>query len=93
MAIKTESYGRYYRNARLAAGLTQVQVSARLGIDQRLLSKYETDKAEPSNSTLKRMAALYMCSVDQLLGYEGAQPPDNGDTIPYVNSPVLMVAA
>lgn len=68
MAIRTESYGDSYRRARLAAGLTQVQASQALGIDQRLLSKYECDDVEPSTSTLKRLAILYRVSLDDLLG-------------------------
>jgi transcriptional regulator with XRE-family HTH domain len=74
MAIKTESYGKNYRRARLRAGLTQVQVAEALGIDQRVVSNHETDASEPSNSLLKRMAILYRTSTDELL-----EMPSDGD--------------
>lgn len=42
--------------ARNAAGLTQQQLSAKAGIDQAILSKIETGKANPSIGTLQKVA-------------------------------------
>jgi len=42
--------------ARNAAGLTQQQLSAKTGIDQAVLSRIETGKANPSIETLKKVA-------------------------------------
>ena len=42
--------------ARNAAGLTQQQLAAKTGIDQAILSRIETGKANPSIATLKKLA-------------------------------------
>jgi ribosome-binding protein aMBF1 (putative translation factor) len=42
--------------ARNTAGLTQQQLAARTGIDQAVLSRIETGKANPSIATLKKLA-------------------------------------
>jgi ribosome-binding protein aMBF1 (putative translation factor) len=42
--------------ARNTAGLTQRQLSDRTGIDQAILSRIETGKANPSMNTLKKLA-------------------------------------
>jgi transcriptional regulator with XRE-family HTH domain len=43
--------------ARRNAGLTQTQLAAKTGIDQNDISRIETGEANPSLSTLKRLAA------------------------------------
>jgi len=42
--------------ARNAAGITQQQLAAKTGIDQAVLSRIETGKANPSIATLKKLA-------------------------------------
>lgn len=42
--------------ARNASGLTQQQLSAKTGIDQAILSRIETGKANPSVLTLQKLA-------------------------------------
>lgn len=42
--------------ARNTAGLTQRQLSDRTGIDQAILSRIETGKANPSMNTLRKLA-------------------------------------
>jgi transcriptional regulator with XRE-family HTH domain len=67
MAIKTETYGPRIREARLRAGHTQVALADLLSVDQRLLSKWETDRSEPSWSMLKRIALACHTSADAML--------------------------
>lgn len=43
------------RQARLFAGLTQVQLAARAGVTQSVISAYESGRREPALSTLSRL--------------------------------------
>ena len=55
------------RNARKAAGLTQEQAAAALGIPQSQIAKWETGKRIPKLPALKKLAALYQCPLDKLI--------------------------
>jgi len=56
------------RDARLRAGLTQVQLAARAGVTQSVISTYENGRREPSLAALQRLirAAGFEASVDLL---------------------------
>ena len=43
------------RQARLAAGMTQVQLASRAGVTQSVISAYESSRREPALSTLQRL--------------------------------------
>ena len=58
------------RELRKAAGLTQEQLSARLGINRATLSKYESGDIDPPTSQLQAIAAALGVSVGRLLGQE-----------------------
>lgn len=62
------SFGSRLKEARKAKKLTQSEVASKLGIDDTTISKYENDKSEPDNETLKKLSALYECSIDHLMG-------------------------
>lgn len=49
-------------------GLTQIGLQMQTGIEQALLSKYETGERIPPTETLVRLAEFYGVSVDFLLG-------------------------
>lgn len=49
------------------AGITQREVAEKIGIDQSAVSLWETGKTMPRASLLIKLAALYRCSVDDLL--------------------------
>lgn len=56
------------RDARLRAGLTQVQLAVRAGVTQSVISTYENGRREPSLAALQRLvrAAGFEASVDLL---------------------------
>ena len=57
------------RKLRKAAGLTQLQLAERVGLKSaNAIATYENGKAEPSLSTLFRLATELNCSVDWILG-------------------------
>ncbi|PZF57660.1 transcriptional regulator [Curtobacterium sp. MCSS17_008] len=61
------------RDARLRAGLTQVQLAARAGVTQSVISTYENGRREPSLAALQRLvrAAGFEATIDLL----PADPP------------------
>ena len=56
------------KQLREAKGLTQVKVSIELNVSQETISGYEIGKAVPPAEALSKMADIYDCSVDYILG-------------------------
>ena len=70
-------FGQALRLARERRELTQTQVMALTGINNKTLSGYENGVAEPDLQTLATLLRLYQGSADQLLGLNGgALPPE-----------------
>ncbi len=63
------------RQARERRELTQTQVMAMTGINNKTLSGYENGVSEPDLQTLTILLRLYQVSADQLLGLEDMGPP------------------
>jgi putative transcriptional regulator len=59
-----------FLSARLNAGLTQSKVAESLGVTDAAVSMWETEKTRPRASLLPKIAALYNCTVDELLKKE-----------------------
>ena len=57
-------------------GYTQIAVQMHTGIEQALLSKFETGERTPPTETLVQLANFYDVSIDYLLG-ETDQPQRN----------------
>lgn len=56
-----------YRNK---ANLTQKDLAYKLHVSYQAISKWENDNTEPSIESLKEMAIIFNCSVDELLDVE-----------------------
>ena len=56
------------RKLRKERGLTQITVQIHTGIDQALLSKFETGDRIPPTETLLILADFYNVSIDYILG-------------------------
>lgn len=56
-----------FQQARQKAGLTQQQAATALGINQATVCLWESGKTSPRAALLPRIAALYHCTVDDLL--------------------------
>lgn len=61
-------YGKYFRKCRLAAGMKQTTAARLLGIAQSAISQYENDKHEPTLDIVVKMAEVYGCTLNDLLG-------------------------
>jgi DNA-binding XRE family transcriptional regulator len=66
-ADSDEVVGTRLREAREGAGLTQVELSGRTGIDQAVISRLERGKHRPRIDTLRRIASALDMTVPQLL--------------------------
>lgn len=55
-------------SARINAGLSQSEVARRIGVDQSSVSCWEAGKRMPRAIMLVKMAELYRCTIDELLG-------------------------
>jgi DNA-binding XRE family transcriptional regulator len=54
---------------RARVGLTVAQVAEALGVHANAVSRWENGTAEPTGTHIVKLAALYGCSPDYLLGY------------------------
>ena len=59
-----------FLSERRKAGMTQVEVSRAMGVDQSAVSFWETGVHIPRGEKLVRLAELYGCTVDDLLKEE-----------------------
>lgn len=58
------------KTRRKKINLKQKDMAELLNIDQTTYSNYETGKCEPSLETLIKLAKLFKCSIDELIGLE-----------------------
>lgn len=56
------------RELRCAANLTQSELAHKIGLNQSAIGKYERGELEPNIETLKKMCAVFECSVDFIIG-------------------------
>lgn len=70
-----ERFGTNFRQARLSAGLTQVQVSELSGINQSDLSKIERGAVNLTLGTMQRLATIVAADVSNLLSSKPIRTP------------------
>lgn len=56
-------------------GLSQIALSLKLNVSQKMISAYENEKSEPSIATLMQMADIFNTSVDYIIGYTDIRQP------------------
>ena len=62
------SFGERLARLRKAAGFTQVELAAKLGVSQRMVAYYESPAATPPANLLPQIAAALGVSIDELFG-------------------------
>lgn len=55
------------RERRLAAGMTQEMLAKKLDVDQAAVSHWECGKSRPVSKTMKKLARVFKCSVEELM--------------------------
>lgn len=61
-------FGKVLRNLRETENLKQSELAKKLGVTQRKVSYWETEKIEPSLADLWKIADFFNISVDELIG-------------------------
>lgn len=61
--------GRRLRQFRREAGLTQVGLAEKSGVDPNTIARLERGEHTPSHPTLKRLAEALRVTISDLLGY------------------------
>ena len=61
-------FGKILRSLRETEKLSQTELAHKLGVTQRKVSYWETEKIEPSLAELWRIADFFNMSVDELIG-------------------------
>nr|DAO25146.1 MAG TPA: helix-turn-helix domain protein [Caudoviricetes sp.]DAP13048.1 MAG TPA: helix-turn-helix domain protein [Caudoviricetes sp.] len=56
------------KKARIAANLKQSDLAKMLNVGQTTISNWETGYSQPDLESLRTMARLFDCSIDELLG-------------------------
>lgn len=62
--------GQNIKLLRIKNNLTQKDLAEKLHISFQAVSKWEKDESEPSFDTLREMAKIFNCSIDELFGVE-----------------------
>ena len=65
-----ENFGERLKELRLEKGLTQKQVANEIGNTQSAIVYWESNKQEPTISTLKKLCRFFNVSADYLIGLE-----------------------
>ena len=68
-------FGNYMFQQRRAAGMSQSQLARLLGVSDKAVSKWENGKSKPTTDTLKKIAALFDVSLEQLLQLKKEEHP------------------
>ena len=63
------------RELRKSKGMSQIALSLKLNVSQKMISAYENGKSEPSVSVLIELAKLFDTSVDYIIGYSDIKQP------------------
>ena len=79
--MKKKHYGEYLRELRLDAGLTQVELAARLKVAQSNIAFWERSNRPPRSEILKPLAKALNVTLDKILDvepFEPTRPPVKG---------------
>jgi transcriptional regulator with XRE-family HTH domain len=71
-----KAVGQRLATLRKQAGLSQLQVGERVGVEAETISRMETGAIVPTLVRLRQLAAVYGCSLEEILGSASGQPGD-----------------
>ena len=70
------TFGEKIQKLRKEAGLSQEELSCRLGVSRQAVSKWECDNGYPETEKIVRMSKIFNVTLDYLLNEEGTQAPE-----------------
>jgi transcriptional regulator with XRE-family HTH domain len=62
------------RDLRTANGLTMLQLAEKVGLIKQTISDFERSKSTPSYAVLEKIADIFDCQVDYLMGRDNHPP-------------------
>lgn len=74
--MKLVDFGVTLKTLRKAAGLTQAQLAAQIGVTKSVISFYELQERAPSPDVLVKCAAIFHVTTDYLLGVDSRETID-----------------
>lgn len=77
--------GEKIKHLRKEKGLTLKQLGEILNLGESTMSMYESGKRSPDYETLKKLAEIFGCSTDFLLGLSGSKKLDSTTRVPSVS--------
>ena len=77
MSISNESIGKRIANVRKAAKLTQAELSEKIGISEKYLSRIECGRQLPSIAIVTKICEVLYVSADKLLSLNRSIVPNN----------------
>ncbi len=77
-----------FREIRKDRKMTQQQVADALGITRQAYNHYESERRKPDTNTLRAMAAIFGCTIDELLDFVpgGGYPVGKLQAVPVLGS-------
>lgn len=63
------------KELRKEKGISQISLSMKINVSQKMVSAYENEKNEPSIATLTQLADIFGTSVDYLVEYTDIRQP------------------
>ena len=73
------NYGKKFKAYRVRANLSQLEAAKLIGVKNYQLGNYETNRSEPSITTLKKMSEVYNVSIDALVGNLRVKKPKEAE--------------
>jgi transcriptional regulator with XRE-family HTH domain len=61
------------KQLRLELGLTQKELGEKIGVNDNAITNYEKGNREPDNATICKLAEIFGCTTDYLLGLTNAK--------------------
>ena len=71
--------GKRFKTYRVKANLSQLEAAKLIGVKNYQLGNYETNRSEPSITTLKKMSEVYNVSIDALVGNLRVKKPKEAE--------------
>ena len=87
--------GQFIKKIRLAQGMSQSELAAKIFLSRKAVSKWETGKSCPSLDVLKRLAVILHATIEEICEGEFADKSKNVDNKPIVriiNSKIFKVS-
>lgn len=78
--------GNRIKSLREAKGLKQEELAQKVSVSPSAIGMYETNKREPNNEIILKLADFFNVSTDYLLGKSDIRNPEEIKNVPFANA-------